>query len=105
MHLKIYSSQDVPGGPVVESPLASAGDMSLILIQEDPTCWGAAKLKHHNNEPSTCSDWTHVPRAGAAQEKPSPREAHVPQLESSLCLLQLDKAHAQQWRPAQQKIN
>ena len=33
-------------------------------------------------------------------EKPLQREAHVIQLESSLCLLQLEKAHVEQQRPS-----
>ena len=36
------------------------------------------------------------------EEKPQPREAHVPQ-ESSPCLLQQEKAFAQQWQPSTAK--
>ena len=41
------------------------------------------------------------------QEKPPPREAQTPQLGSSPRSQQLDKAHAQQWRPSgvKNKIN
>ena len=38
------------------------------------------------------------------QEKPSQRETHVPQPESSPCLLQLEKACPQQQRPSIAKI-
>ena len=37
---------DLPGGPVVKNLPANAEDMGL--IQEDPTCFGAAEPVHRN---------------------------------------------------------
>ena len=45
------------------------------------------------------------PRAHALQQKPLQREARTPQLESSVGLLQLGKAHMQQRGPSAVKIN
>ena len=66
------------------------------LIQEDPTCCGAAKSVCHDyracaREPRSLNCWAHTPkvlkptgpRARAPQEKPLQWEAHTPQLESS----------------------
>ena len=39
---------DFPGGSVVESPPANAGDTVRFLIQEDPTYQGGAKPMGHN---------------------------------------------------------
>ena len=56
------------------------------LVREDSTCHQDAKPMYHNY----CA---HQPRAGALQqEKPPQWEAHAPQLESSPCLLRLEKA-------------
>ena len=75
------------------------------LVQEDPTCHGAAKSMRRNS--STCATTTeiHAPRARAPQqEKPPQWEAHALR---SLCTAtkssphswQLEKAHAQERRP------
>ena len=37
-----------PGGAVVKTPPASAGDTGWALVQEDPTCRGAIKPASHN---------------------------------------------------------
>ena len=37
-----------PSGPVTKSPSYNAGIMVGSLVQEDPTCFGAAKPVHHN---------------------------------------------------------
>ena len=49
------------------------GTRNRALVQEGPTCWGAAKPVRHN-------DWAHTPRAHALQqEKPPQWEARAPQ--------------------------
>ena len=58
------------------------------LVQEDPTCHVATKPVNHNY-------WTWVPRACALHTMRSPRTT----VKSSSCLLQLEKACVQQWRP------
>ena len=58
------------------------------LVQEDPTCWGAAKMVFHSYwasapDPGDCSYWAHMlqalkpakPRACAPQEEKPPRGA------------------------------
>ena len=69
---------DFPGGPVVKNPPANAGDAGLIP--------GLGRF--------------HMPQDNCAlpQEKPSQREDHTPQLESSPRLPQLEKPHVPQWR-------
>ena len=52
-----------PGGSVVKNLLAIPRDTVWSLIQEDPTCLGATKPKHHNYwacalEPGNCSYWS-----------------------------------------------
>ena len=39
---------DFPGGPVVKTPLSSAGDTGLSPRREDPTCRGTTKSVRHN---------------------------------------------------------
>ena len=80
------------------------------LVWEGPTCCGAAKPVCHKY-------WACVlqivepmcPRAHCwaplQQEKPPQWEAWAPQLESSPGLPQTEKAHVQQWRPRQLKVN
>ena len=76
--------------------LPMQGTRVRALVQEDPTCLGAAKSVSHNHwacalEPTSHNYWAHVPRARALQqEKLLQWEAHSPQLE---------KVRAQQWRP------
>ena len=60
----------------------------LSLVWEDSTCQEATKPRHHNY-------WACAPQ----QEKPPPWEAYSHQLEESPHLLQLEEAHARQWRP------
>ena len=63
------------------------------LVQEDSTFHGTTK---------PCATARHMPRARAPwQEKPLQWETLAPQLERSPCSLQLQKAHAQQWRGPQ----
>ena len=52
-----------PGGSVVKNLPASAGDMDLSLVQEDPTCLGATKSVCH-------SYWACAPKPGAAVIEP-----------------------------------
>ena len=87
-----------PGGAAVENLPDSAGLRMRSLAQEDPTRHGATKPTCRNYW--ACSVTTteaHVPRAHALQqEKPPQWEACTPQLENSLYLTQLEKAHMQQ---------
>ena len=46
-YLKIGAG-DFPGGAVVKSLPANAGDMGSSLVREDPTCRGATKPVRHN---------------------------------------------------------
>ena len=87
------------------------------LVWEDPTCWGATELVHHNKwacalEPTCCNYWAHVPqvlkptrpRARALQQgKPPQYEALTQQQESRPHPPQLDKPHKQQWKPSTAK--
>ena len=60
------------------------------LVQEDPTCCRAAEPMQYNYwSPPALETTLH-------NEKPPQWEAHVIQLESGLCLLQLEKAHVGQ---------
>ena len=64
------------------------------LVQEDPTCCRAAEPMHYNYwSPPSLEITLH-------NEKALQREAHVIQLESGLCSLQLEKAHVEQQRPS-----
>ena len=88
------------------------------LIQEDPTCPGATKPVHHYwasthsraHEPQLLSPCAatreaHMPRACALhQEKPLQWRSLSTTTKSSLHLLQLEKACAQQQRPTTAKI-
>ena len=60
---------------------------------------------HQLLSPYAASTEAHVPRACAPQEKPLQWEGQKPQLESSPCLPQLEKACEQRECPAQPKIN
>ena len=92
--------------------LPMQGTRVRALVQEDPTCRGAAKPVRHNYwacalEPASHNYWAHVPqlqkparRARALQqEKPRQWEAHTPQQRVALPSPQLEKACTQQWRP------
>ena len=78
------------------------------LVWEDPTCHGATKSVSHNYwgctlEPGSCNYWDHIlkpehPRLCSTGEAAAMR-SFAPQLERSLCLLQLEKACIQQQRP------
>ena len=64
------------------------------LVWEAPTHSEAAKPGRHNY-------WARVPRAHALQqEKPLQQAGQAPQPQSGPSLPQLEKAHAQQWRPS-----
>ena len=83
------------------------------LVQEDPTCHGAAKPIYLNYwactpEPESLNRWAQVLQLlklcrALQQEKPLQGEAHAPQLDGSPCSLRLQKAHAQQRRPSTAK--
>ena len=89
------------------------------MIWEDTTCLGATKPLHRNHwasalEPRNHNCWAYVlqrpkpkqPRACVLQqEKPPEWEAHASQLESSTCLLQLEKSLQSNEDPAQLKVN
>ena len=77
---------DFPGGPVVKSLPANAGDTSWI------PGLGRFYIPHGN--------WTCAPQ----RLKPLSFRAWTPQPESSPYSLQLEKVHAQQWRPSTVKI-
>ena len=68
------------------------------LIQEDPTYCRATKPIHHNY-------WACALELMLHNEKPQQWEAHAPQLESTPCPPQLEKASTQQGRPGKAKIN
>ena len=80
--------------------LSMQGTWVRSLVQEDPMCRKATVPARHN-----C--WAHVPQlwklsyssACALQpEEPAQWEARAPQLESSPCSLQLEKAREERWR-------
>ena len=84
---------DFPGGSMVKNPPAHAGDMNMTPGPgRFHMLWGNWARGPQLLKPS----WS---RASALQqEKPLQREAHTSQLESNSCLLQPEKAHAQQWK-------
>ena len=99
MHpIKIFP--DVPGGPVVGHLPVNAGDTSLILVQEDPTCLRTIKPVHPNCWACALQRLkpTHPRACALQQEKPPLWEAHTPQPENSPRWQQLERAHKQQWR-------
>ena len=87
--------------------LPMQGTQVRSLVWEDPTCHGATKPRHHNYwacepqllSPCTATTEARTPRAcgpqGEAATMRSPRSA----TKSSPHWPQLEKAHAQQWRP------
>ena len=70
-----------PGGLVVKNPTANAGDTFPSPVQEDPTCCGATKPRHHNY-------WACAPLPGTCNYR-----AHVQQLLKPAC----PRAHTPQW--------
>ena len=88
--------RDFPGGPVVKNLPASAEDMGLSLVQEDPTCRRASK-------PVPCTTEVCAPRTCVPQEKTHQWEVQVPQLESSPCSPRLEKDCMRQGRPSTAK--
>ena len=92
--------------------LSMQGTQVRALVQEDPTCHGAAKPVRHNywacaleaashNYWSPCATTTEAcaPRACALQREATTVRSPCITMKSSSCSLQLEKAHAQQWRP------
>ena len=78
--LKIYR-EDVSGGPVVKNLPANAENMDSLL--------GPGKIPH------AMSNYAHEPqrlKPMCCHERPPPREAPAPHLESSPPSLQLEKA-------------
>ena len=61
------TTRHFPGGAVVKTPPANAGDMGSSPGPEDPTCRGATKPVRHNYwacalEPMSHNYWAHVPQ-------------------------------------------
>ena len=89
--LEIWKAEDFPGGPVVGSLLANAGDMGSNPGPGVLHTWGAAR-------PITTA--TELVLLGPLQRgKPPQWGAHVSQLESGPHSLPLEEAWEQKWRP------
>ena len=104
------SVRGLPGGSVIKSLPANAGDTGSIPGQgtEIPTCCRATEPMSCNNwacalQPGNHNYWTHMVQLlnptcpgvwAPQQEKPRQWEAHAPQLESSPCSPQQKKAQA-----------
>ena len=99
--VKSTISRGFPGRPVAGSPaMQCRGPLAPSLVQEDPTC-------HRTTRPMGHNYWAHMLKLlkpvclkvhAPQQEKPLQWEARTPQLESSHCSPQLEKAYSQQWR-------
>ena len=90
---------DFPGGPVRNLPV-SAGDTSSIPvlgIKIPQAAW------QRLNPCASTAEATHLEPVCAPQQEKPQREARTLQLESSPRLLQLEKAHMQQWTPSAAK--
>ena len=75
--------------------------MQGMWVQEDSTCKGATKPGYHNYWAHAATTEAHVPKSlSSAEEKPPQWEVLVQKLESNASSQQLEKAHAQQWRPS-----
>ena len=109
--------RDFLGGEVVENLPANAGDTGSIP-GPDPTCREAAKPMHHNNwacalEPTSHNYWAHVTQLlkptslePVATRKATTIRSPCTASKSSSGSQQLEKPHAQQWRPnAAKNIN
>jgi len=83
---------------MVKNPPANAGTGVQSLLWEDSTCLRATKPTRRNY-------WTQPQSLCSEQEKPLQWEAHIPQLESSPCSLQLEKAQDSNKDPVHAKIN
>ena len=99
-----------PGGSVVRNLPASAGDMGLIPMQEDPTCPRATKLMCLNCqvcalEPRSCNSWGPCTLGPMFWSKRSHCNAHAPQPENSPRLPQPENSPISHEDPAQPKIN
>ena len=67
------------------------------MPQSNEVCVPQLLNLHSRAHNSRATTEAHEPRAHALQqEKPLQREAHTSQLESNPCLLQPEKAHAEQ---------
>ena len=103
---------DFPDGSVVKNPPAIAGDMASIPAGKIPHAVEQLKPIHHSCwayalEPGSHNYWNHMPQLLKSEplepvlcNKPLQWEAVTPQLESSLCLPQLEKSPWQQQRPS-----
>ena len=94
-----YLQTALPRAPLVVQWLAVCfamqGTPLQTLVKEDPTGYGATKAVSRKAK-------VFCPRARAPQqEKPLEWKAHAPQLESSPCSLQLEKAYMRPWHIAQ----
>ena len=103
--LRSINISGFPGGSVVKNPPANAGDMASILIQEDPTYWGATqpvRLSYWTCalEPGSCKYWS----PHTLEPVLPAREAYALQLESRPCSLQLEKSPSSSEDPARPKI-
>ena len=92
------SSLDFPGGPVIKTLPAKAGDMGSIPgLGRFHIPWGSEACEPQLLSLHVATSEAHAPRACTLQlEKPLRREARAWQLESSPSLPQLEKAHMQQ---------
>ena len=95
VNLSIEQGGDFPGGPVVKHPPANAGDVSSIPglgrfytlqgnLAHIPQSMCSRACESQLQSPNATTTEACVPRTCALQQdKPSQREAHTPQLESS----------------------
>ena len=103
---------DSPDGSVVKNPPAIAGDMASIPDGRIPQAAERLQPVHHSCwayalEPGSHNCWNHMPQLLKSEHlepvlcnKPLQWEAVTPQLDSSLCLPQLEKSPWQQHRPS-----
>ena len=80
---QLHPDQDLGGrtslmAQQVGTRLPMQGTQVQALVQEDPTCGGAAKPGYHSFwvwalEPESHKNWAHVPRVGAPQQEKPPQ--------------------------------
>lgn len=79
-----------------KNPLASAGDRAQALVQEDPTCLGAAKPLRHDYQALE-------PRAPSSARREATATRSLRTAKNGPCSLQLESARASNGDPAQPK--
>ena len=108
----VFMTHTFPGSPVIKNSPVNAGDKGLtpgpgrlhVLQSNKDRAPQLLSWRCRAHMPQLLSPY--VPRALAPQqEKPLQGEACALQLESSPCLLQLEKVCVQQWRPSTAKTN